>query len=325
LTGPEAAGRVLVTGATGFIGRHVLEPLLARGFEVHATYRGSRSDHGAVIWHKIDLLDSASVATLASEVKASHLLHLAWYAEHGKFWTSERNVLWLEASLALARHFAAAGGRRMVAVGTSAEYQITETPSVEEVTPLIPATLYGAAKLALATTLGRWAPTRGVSLAWARVFHLFGPGEHPDRLVPALTRAALTQSPLDCGPGEQARDFLHAADVAEACAAILAHSIEGPVNIGSGQPVRVSELVALIEAATGSKGIARLGARRANTVDARFLAPDVTRLRREVGWTPGRELEESLRENVAWWSSQLAAATTAGSPRGAVGDPVVGG
>ena len=101
-------------------------------------------------WHRADLLDREQTSALMKAVAPTHLLHFAWYAEPGKYWHSEENLRWVEASLRLLRAFAGAGGRRIVIAGTCAEYAWTrETHCKEESTPLRPATLYGSAKHAL--------------------------------------------------------------------------------------------------------------------------------------------------------------------------------
>src|SRR5206468_9393880 len=173
--------RVLVTGATGFIGRHTLAPLVAAGHEVHATARTPGAAARGVTWPAADLLDSPDVVRY---VNPDALLHLAWYAEHGKFWSSPENLRWLQASVALLRAFS---GRRAVIAGTCAEYDWTTGAwRLAEDAPLAPATLYGACKHALHVATEAYAREAGFSLAWGRIFFLFGPDEHPGRLVPSV-------------------------------------------------------------------------------------------------------------------------------------------
>ena len=95
--------RVLLTGATGFVGRHCLQPLLERGYEVHAlTSRPvPTTEQDGVHWHLLDLLAPRPLSL--EQIQPTHLLHLAWYAVPGKYWTSPENVRWVEASLALLR------------------------------------------------------------------------------------------------------------------------------------------------------------------------------------------------------------------------------
>jgi nucleoside-diphosphate-sugar epimerase len=162
--------RVLLTGATGFIGRRAVAPLLAAGHDVHAvTSRAERSGDERVSWHRADLLAGADVVR---EVAPEVLVHFAWYVEPGRFWTAPENVRWVEASLAALRAFAEGPGRRAVMAGTSAEYDwgAADRSCHERATPLRPATLYGAAKRGLHGVAERYAEQAGFELAWGRIF-----------------------------------------------------------------------------------------------------------------------------------------------------------
>src|SRR5450631_482818 len=91
---------VLVTGASGFVGVPVLAELAGRGEEVHAlSRRSSPSDVQGVHWHRVDLGDDSALEQLIGEIAPERLVHLAWYVEHGRFWTAPENVLWVERSL----------------------------------------------------------------------------------------------------------------------------------------------------------------------------------------------------------------------------------
>src|SRR3712207_173544 len=117
--------RLLLTGATGFVGRSLLAPLAERGFDLHAVSRRVPDPAIAVpgvSWHRADLLDEAEARRLLAEVRPAVLVHAAWYVEHGRFWTAPENERWLEASTALGAAFVEAGGRRLVGLGTCAEY-----------------------------------------------------------------------------------------------------------------------------------------------------------------------------------------------------------
>src|SRR4051794_12940479 len=96
--------RVLVTGASGFIGRHCLPALSARGFDVHAIHATGTPGIEST-WHRVDLIEPVQMRRLLDEVQPTHLLHLAWYVDHGKYWTSTENLRWIEASLSLLRGF----------------------------------------------------------------------------------------------------------------------------------------------------------------------------------------------------------------------------
>lgn len=294
--------RVLLTGAGGFIGRRCVPELLARGYEVHAVVsRGAPADDGppGLRRHAADLLDSRVVSALLGKVGPTHLLHLAWYTEHGKFWTAVENLRWVGASLSLLEAFAAAGGRRVVAAGTCAEYAPTgEAPCSEYETPLKPTTLYGACKHATHVALEAFARQEGLSHAWGRLFFPYGPGEPAARLVPSVARALLAGEPALCTHGRQVRDFIHADDAAAAFVALLDAGAEGAVNIATGRAVALREVVWKVAALVGCPDLVRLGARPAPAGEPPALYADARRLREEVGWTPRYELDAGIAETV---------------------------
>jgi nucleoside-diphosphate-sugar epimerase len=295
--------RVLVTGATGFIGRHTLAPLATAGHEVHAlATRSTPQLADEVIWHSGDLLASADVV---AEAAPDVLLHLAWYVEPGRFWTARENVSWVEGSLALLRAFSAAGGRRAVIAGTSAEYDWSALGERchELETPLRPATLYGAAKHALHLVAERYSEREGFDLAWGRIFFVYGPGEPDGRLVPSVGRALLAGEPVPTTRGEQVRDFMYVSDVAEAFAALVDSEVTGAVNVASGEPVRIRELVERLAAAAGRSDLPRLGALPDREGDPQRLVADISRLRNEVGFAPRIGLPEGLEQMLEWLRS----------------------
>lgn len=296
--------RILLTGGTGFIGHHVLTRLRAAGHDVHAATTRERPPAGdGVTWHHADLLASADVV---ADVGPEVLLHLAWYVEPGRFWTAPENVRWVEASLALLRAFAAAGGRRAVMAGTSAEYDwdAAGPRCHERDTPLRPATLYGAAKHALHTAAAAYAEQERIELAWGRVFFVYGPGEPDGRLVPSVGRALLAGEPVPTTRGDQVRDFMHVHDVAAAFAALADGDSTGAVNVASGAPVAVREVVETLAQLVGRPDLPRPGALPEREGDPPCLVADVARLRDEVGFTPRIGLRDGLAGTLDWLRGQ---------------------
>jgi nucleoside-diphosphate-sugar epimerase len=300
--------RVFLTGASGFIGAQVARILLRGGHEVHALLRPS-SDR----WRIAEILGEVRViegdlampelpAALGA-IRPDAALHLAWYAEPGRYLDSAENLAHLEWSLRLLRALARAGCRRLVGVGTCAEYAPAREPLGEE-SPTAPTRLYGAAKLALAGVLAHAGPVLEMSTAWARLFYLYGPFEDPRRLVASVVRSLLDGQTARVGAGDLVRDYLHVEDTAEALVALLLGPVRGVVNVGSGEPVTIAELVKRLGGLVPTSAGVEVGASGSAAGEPPYVCADVGRLRREVSFRPRFDLDSGLRQVVAWWSAR---------------------
>jgi nucleoside-diphosphate-sugar epimerase len=296
--------RVLVTGASGFVGRHSLAFLIERGYEVHAVARGPVPAVPGIEAHAVDLRDDRAVDALCATLRPSHLLHFAWYAVPGRFWSAPENLDWAAASLRLFHAFAAAGGRRIVAAGSCAEYDWSHARLAEAGTPLAPRTLYGTAKDAVRACLARAAGELGLEWAWGRLFFLYGPHEPPGRLVSDLIAGLLAGRRVAVSEGRQQRDFMHVEDAARAFAALLDSAFQGPINVAAGTAVAVREVVARIGDLIGRADLIDFGARPTAADEPEQLVADVEALAREVGFVPRRELAGGLAHTMAWWLTQ---------------------
>lgn len=289
--------RILVTGGSGFVGRACLPRLIASGFEVHALCRRLPETSHGVTWHSVDLLQDDLTNTWMAELAPSHLLHLAWCTEPGKFATSPQNIDWLDRSTRLFRQFHQCGGQRLVATGTCFEYQWTDNACEETTTPTRPGTLYGMAKLTAANYLDVLEKL-GLSSAWARLFFLYGPGADERRIPGAVIKALRAGEEARCTSGTQLRDFLHIDDVADALVQLVKSSVTGPINICSGQPVTIREIAGMTAELMGHPGLLHLGAIPQNTNDPRVVLGHAGRLVHELGWQPRYTLREGLRQTI---------------------------
>ena len=286
--------KVLLTGGSGFLGRHVLAALARHGIETVAV--GRRKPEAASAFIEADLLAAADFAEIVRDAGATHLLHLAWYAEHGKYWTSPLNLRWADATARLAEAFCDGGGKKLVIAGTCAEYDWSHGICLEDTTPLAPATLYGAAKDAARRLAMAVCGQHGVPCAWGRIFLPFGPGEAPQRLIPALIDVfAGKRAPFGVN-AEACRDFLHASDVAEGFVALL-HRGEGAFNISSGEPVRLANLVALLAEMLDADPRAVLDLPGGRSGEPSLLAGDTAKLK-ALGWDKRIALRDGLQEMI---------------------------
>jgi len=299
--------RVLLTGASGFIGAQVLDSLIGKGYEVHVVVRSKDIFFSQEVRvHIFDLIDIESHAKLMKEVAPSHLVHCAWYTEHGKYWESLENIKWFKASLSLAEQFYAFGGKRFLGLGTCAEYSWKDGICSEDETPLLPSTLYGFSKLALYKMIIEIAKNYHEQFAWARIFLPFGPRESKERLIPYLINGLLRGETVRCQNGSQLRDFLYVKEIGDAITCFLASSVQGAVNIGSGSATQLDNLALKIALMLGSPELLDLG-QNLRPIDkgVQFLVADTKKLLTEVKWSPKLEMDDALLETIAWWKNKI--------------------
>ncbi len=289
--------RVLVTGATGLIGRQTVLPLKARGFTVIAMTHGKGAVADADETIVGDLLDSAAMKSVVREAAASHLVHLAWHGDISNRWNSLANLDWAGATLQLVHRFAEEGGKGAVLAGSCAEYDWGGGGSFAEDDDLGPRSLYGQAKAATGVLLTSASQHLGMTLAWARIFFCYGPGESQGRLIGDLVSGLSANRIVECTDGQQLRDFLHTADIGKALATLLDAGAAGAVNVGSGTAVPVARVIQTVARVMGKPELIRLGAQPRPPDDPACIEAVVTRLTSEFGFKPEIDLETGL-ENV---------------------------
>ena len=251
-------------------------------------------------WHKVDLLDLSQISPLLARLRPSHLLHFAWYTVPGNYWNSVENLRWVQASLGLLQAFSVYGGQRVVVAGSCSEYDWKFGYCSEERTPLLPSTLYGTCKNSLQMMMTASCKEAGLSSAWGRIFFLYGPHEHPKKLVSSVALSLLKDRPAYCSHGKQIRDYLYVQDVAEAFIALLESEVQGPVNIASGSPTALKDIIIKIAKKLNREDLVQLGALSANPDEPDFLVGDVGRLSKEVGWRPKYNLDYGLDRAINW-------------------------
>jgi nucleoside-diphosphate-sugar epimerase len=255
-------------------------------------------------WLEGDLIAVAEHGAALEEFRPEACIHLAWYAEPGKYLHSLENIPSLVGSLNMLEELIRVGCRQFVMVGTCAEYD-TDAGYLREEGRTDPKTIYAASKLALdviAQNIGR---TVGVNVAWARLFYIYGPYEDERRVVPALILSLLRSQPFDATKGEQVRDYLHVADVASALWALAENGVTGAVNVSSGVPTTVRSMMETVGEIVRRADLIRFGALPYRDWEPMFICGDNRRLIESTGWVPRCGLKEGLRETVNWWRERL--------------------
>lgn len=265
-------GITLLTGATGFVGRQVLRALGEKNVRVRMVVRDGKQGQFAAlegverVVTTLDLFaeDADWWANVCQGVDT--VIHVAWYAEPGKYLLSAKNLDCLIGTLHLAKGSALAGTKRFIGIGTCFEYELTGgILSVN--TPLQPLTPYAGAKAAAFMALSQWLPQQGVEFAWCRLFYLHGEGEDERRLVPYLRTNLAAGEPSKLTSGKQIRDFLDVREAGQMIAETALGHQQGPVNICSGVPITVRQLAEQIADEYGRRDLLKFGARPDNLID----------------------------------------------------------
>jgi nucleoside-diphosphate-sugar epimerase len=248
--------KIVVTGATGFVGRHVVQAARARGHSVIALARDVAAA-GRLPWlREVSLVQADMYSPPASwpeQVRtADAAIHLAWTGL-----PNYRSLVhveeYLPQQIAFLKALAASGARRLLITGTCLEYGMKEGELDETLTPA-PAVPYAAAKNVLRQYLEDWCAQQGVALRWTRLFYMHGEGQNPKSLLAQLDRAIDAGDKLfNMSGGEQLRDYLPVTQVAQHLVALAEHaSFAGTVNVCSGAPISVRRLVEQHIAARGA-------------------------------------------------------------------------
>lgn len=291
--------RLLITGASGFVGSRILERLDHR-FDVHAVSRSVSKGHNAT-WYDADLLDPASCSALIRDIRPSHLIHSAWETTHGAFWDAESNLKWLEAGKSLFSEFCAAGGERIVACGTCAEYNGAPNPLRESDDTSNPASLYGRAKVELLGALS----DMPVSYAWARIFYPYGTTEGQKRFIPSICQSLANGVPAECSSGTQIRNFINVDDLGAAIAKLADHKLTGPINLGHPTSNKLEDIAKMLGEIAGRPDLIRLGALPDRVGEPPVLIPDLTRQITELKFNPLISLRDGLNATYNWWKNRL--------------------
>jgi dTDP-6-deoxy-L-talose 4-dehydrogenase (NAD+) len=291
--------RVAVTGAAGFIGAPLVRQLAASGAEVLALVRPGakhpRLQGARARIHGQALEDGAALERWFAAERPEALVHLAWYARPSDYLVSRENLASLSTSLHVAEAALGAGCQKIVGVGTCLEYAAAERP-FEEGDPVDPVSPYAAAKHAAWLVMRALAARAGAELAWARVFHLYGPRESESRLVPSVAASLRRGEPTEVTAGEQVRDYLHVDDVAAGLACLTQPGAVGVFNVCSGEGRPLRELLATLGRILGREECLRFGARPYAAGESMYLAGRSDRLR-QLGWKPRfATMEDGLRD-----------------------------
>lgn len=248
LTRPKL--RIAALGGSGFLGRPLVRQLRGAGHDVWILRRTPSKDPRDIVL--ADLSDS-EVHRALEPIRPDVVINLIWVTSHGEFWNSSLNHSSLDFSRRLSPIAADVGAKRLIGVGSSAEYRsdqecVQPGPDYE-----MPTSLYGQSKLEAGRHMLSSCSALRISGAWARVFQLYGPGENSLKFISTAIASARNGMPIAVREPSSVRDWIHVEDAAAALADLAVGNANGTFNIGTGQGTTTLQVARLVsELTTGS-------------------------------------------------------------------------
>jgi nucleoside-diphosphate-sugar epimerase len=284
--------KVVLTGASGFIGKPVLDKLLCQGHEVLALSRqtsvpDAHSGNSLLIWHSCDLADSESWIKAVLDFTPEVCLHLAW--EGIPDYGLDRSLRNLVMGTNLVEGLIRSGCRHFVISGSCWEYGKVSGLIREDMNFMEPG-VFAASKNALRGMAEALCRASGASLSWGRIFYPYGPGQKSVSLLPTVCRAIAEGHDPVLNTPSVANDFLYVDDTADALLILLEKQAHGIYNIGSGKPEAVGKMTDMLLGFAGKPSVFNL----TKASDANGFWADISKLK-ALGWEPQTSLEEGLK------------------------------
>jgi UDP-glucose 4-epimerase len=293
--------KILVTGATGFIGSAFSRLALNRGHSVggmmlptEKTPVGLDSSE-RITWFKGTLAEPPWQEL--EKFKPEACVHFAWIATPGIYLESPENENYFRWSREFVRRVREFGAQRIVSAGTCIEYRMGNEKLSEDKTPIEPTTTYARWKDALRIALEEDSKKNGFQFAWTRVFYPYGVGEHPERLCSAIIQKLGRGETIELKTPNSTKDYIYIEDLASAFLTVLEKQFEGTINLGTGIGLTVKEIAQTLgQMMNRSELITEVVPPQVDPLG--YVVADVSKLR-GLGWKPDHDLRRGLEKLLA--------------------------
>jgi GDP-4-dehydro-6-deoxy-D-mannose reductase len=308
------SGEVLVTGAAGFAGSHLVDHLVDSGSDVVGWHRPGHAPVRAVrctSWEPVDLLDAEAVAAGVARLRPAVVYHCAGAAHVGRSWDSTEPTF--AANVRGTHHLLQAlervGATARVLVPSSALVYAGADEPLTEAHPLVPNSPYGLSKLAQEMLAGRSNGPLGVTIA--RAFNHLGPRQDPQFVASGFARRiadierGIWEPEISVGNLDARRDLTDVRDTVRAYTLILDRGTPGrPYNVCSGRAITIRHLLDLLLSRARVPVSVKVDPARYRPNDTPLILGDPSRLRDELGWTAQIPLEQTLDDLLEYWRSR---------------------
>lgn len=296
--------KVLITGGTGFLGKNLVSLLPENEDEYYVLTSKSSIESGQenISYIRCNLLDRKNVDDVVSKINATHLLHMAWGIEPSNY-NLPTNFDWIKASIGLVESFHNNGGKRVIITGSGVEYNWDYGSCIEELTPISNETLYGASKNILRQYIESYCKEFNLEFVWPRLFFLYGPNEHPVRLISHVITALLKGENARIMNPAIYRDYMYIKDTVRILIELLSSEFAGTINVSTGLPTKLGDMGNLIANIIGRPELLTIDPPK--LTNRRVVYANVNKQTNELGVVPEYSLEQGLTETIDWWKKNI--------------------
>lgn len=296
---------VLVTGSTGFVGAYVLKILIEKGLNVAIIIR-SNSDTWRVnkflsscLVLKSDLKNISSLNSKIKDFSPDCCIHLAWSGVFGSERNDEIQYQNYFSSIQLLQLCIDVGCKNFIGLGSQAEYG-QMSGIISEKDKVNPTTLYGKTKLKTFRKLKEISELNNINFTWLRLFSTYGPLDNNNWLIPYTIKKFLLKDSPKLTKGEQIWDYLYVEDAANAIVQIAIEKKRGLFNLGSGNPIKLKDLIIIIKEKIDINLELKFGDIPYRDDQVMHLEADISKLKNVIEWIPKTSLDSGLEKTILW-------------------------
>jgi len=291
----SSSKKVILTGASGLIGKETLLPLKDAGFDIYAlTIDVNNPQVDGVKWLPCNIFNIEELQRVFKETQPQYLLNLAW-ATTGDYLKSNTNFDFLNAGINMLKFFKENGGKRAVFAGTCFEYEFKNT-LLKETDKINPQTVYAKCKNYLREIAELYCANNTVSFGWGRIFYVYGKNEHPSRLTAHVINSLRENKEVIVKSSSLIKDYVYSKDVAGAFVKLLDSSVEGSVNICMGSPISIKDYVLKIATALKKENLIKF--ENNDNSQPPYIVGDNSRLIKEVKYWFNYDFDRALKEVI---------------------------
>ena len=304
--------KAIITGATGFLGKAVLEKLIESNYLPFVLIRKDSNIHNLnkllplckCVYYET-LQDNKLLKELENAVHSDLFIHCAWKGvsstEREQSTQITYNITLTIDSVILASLIKC---KRWIGIGSQAEYGLVNDIANEDTTPINPFSAYGKAKVACYWVASGLCQIFGLEILWCRVFSLYGINDNPNYLIPYVIQACIEGISPSLTNCEQKWDYLHVKDGANAIFNLAQSSKTGVFNIGSGKTIILKNVVDFIKQEINANLIIGYGEKPYAENQIMHLEADIYKLKKTINWEPTIDLEEGLMETIKFYQTK---------------------